>query len=130
MCTFLVILIKKKVTFPPHVGLGGSGGFTVPSRYFLLCIHFVIISSHLFNVDLGPAINMINFSIKHKSHCFPPLGIGCAFAFIDHVISCSCPSLVHFARYVDNEVECSCSGSWKLDLWPFHLSLNVSSVNP
>ena len=64
-----------------------------------------MISSRLFSVDFGSAIKIVSFSVKHKSHSFPPLDKGCALAFIDQVTFVSKPSFLHFVRYVDSEVE-------------------------
>ena len=89
-----------------------------------------MILSRLFSVDFGSAIKIVSFSVRHKSHSFPPLDKGCALAFIDQVTFVSKPSFLHFVRYVDSEVECCCSGSRKLDLCPFHLSLNEFFVTP
>ena len=82
--------LKNWSRSPIQVGSGGSCSvivfFTVPKTYLRLCLHFVIISSLLFSVDPGFAIKMVNFSVKHRSHCLPPLDIGYALALIDHVI--------------------------------------------
>ena len=82
--------LKNLSCSPIQVGSGGSCstrfGFTVPRVYFLLCLHFDRISSLLFSVEFGSAIKIVNFSVRHKSHCFPPLDMAYAFAFIDHVI--------------------------------------------
>ena len=73
-------LKKESKCSPIHVGSEGSfsimGGFTVASTYFRLSLHFDIISSLLFKVFAGSVIRIVNFSVRHRSHCLPPLDMG------------------------------------------------------
>ena len=71
-----LFLIKKLILFPLslfRLGRGGSSSifgcsFTWPRVHFLLCLHFVIISSHLLRVGFGSAIKIVNFSVRQRSH--------------------------------------------------------------
>ena len=129
------LFLKKLGNVPPvQVGSGGSCSaivcFTVPKTYFLLCLHFVMISSLLFNVNSGFATKIVNFSVNHKSHCLPPLDSAYALALIEHVISGCRLRFLHFHTYDERAVFWMWSACLKFDWWLFYLVLKGFSVKP
>ena len=66
---------KIALWFPPHImNVGGwCYIFKVFRQYFLRCGHLFRISSLLFNMVSWSAWRIVSFSVRQRSHLFPPL---------------------------------------------------------
>ena len=73
------VFFKTNVDYLIVVSGGSSslGGLIKETRRcFLRCLHASNSSSLLFSIEIGSAIRIVSFSVRHRSHARPPLENG------------------------------------------------------
>ena len=103
---------KKIQRLFPHMLFTVCGGycyFTELRQWASLCLHFAKISSLWFRSVFWSLCNsMVIFSVRQRSHFFPPSENACALVTIDHFILKSepifHPEFINFQAYFERVV--------------------------